>query len=220
MQQGFPSRAPFSEVYNMYKKFMPPDLARLDPRLFCKALFKALGLDDNDFAFGMTRVFFRPGKFAEFDQMMRADPENLRVLIQKVKKWLLCSRWRKAQWCALEVIKLKNKIIYRREALVCIQKNLRMHLAMKQHRPRYLGLKAIKLLGSRVDKIDELGRNLKGGKSAMEQSLDVLKQNIDRAVGTIKACEKIKKSEIDKMHNELISQIELEIVSVKRKVEE
>ena len=220
MQQGFPSRAPFSELYNMYKQYLPADLARLDPRLFCKALFKALGLDDNQFQFGLTKVFFRPGKFAEFDQMMKSDPENLRILIQKVKKWLLCSRWRKAQWCALEVIKLKNKIIYRREALVCIQKNLRMHLAMKQHRPRYLGLKAIKLLGSRVDKIDELGRNLKGGKSAMEQSLDVLKQNIDRAVGTIKACEKIKKSEIDKMHNELVTQIEREIVNVKRRVEE
>merc|ERR1719192_516364 len=220
MQQGFPSRAPFSEVYNMYKKFMPPDLARLDPRLFCKALFKALGLDDNQFQFGLTKVFFRPGKFAEFDQMMKADPENLRILIQKVKKWLLCSRWRKAQWCALEVIKLKNKIIYRKEALVCIQKNLRMHLAMKQHRPRYLGLKAIKLLSSRVDKIEELGINLKGGKSAMEQSLDVLKQNIDKTLGTIKTCEKIKKSEIDKMHNSIVSQIEREIVSVKRKVEE
>merc|ERR1719186_253750 len=40
MQQGFPSRAPFSDIYNMYKKFLPPDLARLDPRLFCKALLR------------------------------------------------------------------------------------------------------------------------------------------------------------------------------------
>ena len=31
-------------------------LCRLDPRLFCKALFKALGLDDNDFKFGLTKV--------------------------------------------------------------------------------------------------------------------------------------------------------------------
>ena len=54
----------------------------------------------------------------------------------------------------------------------------------------------------------------------MEQSLDVLKQNIDKTLGTIKACEKIKKSEIDKMHNNIVSQIEREIVSVKRKVEE
>merc|ERR1712096_557472 len=113
MQGGYPSRTSFQEVYEMYKKLMPDRLKRLDPRLFCKALFKALGLNETDFQFGMTKVFFRPGKFAEFDQMMRADPENLRILIGKVKKWLLCSRWRKAQWCALEVIKLKNKIIYR-----------------------------------------------------------------------------------------------------------
>ena len=220
MQQGFPSRAPFSELYNMYKEYLPKDLARLDPRLFCKALFKALGLDDKEFQFGLTKVFFRPGKFAEFDQMMKSDPENLRILIGKVKKWLLCSRWRKAQWCALEVIKLKNKIIYRREALVCIQKNLRMHLAMKQHRPRYLGLKTIKMLSRQVDKIQELGRNLKQGKSAMEQSLDVLRQNLDKAVATIKACEKIKKTDIDKLYNSLVDQINMEFSNVKKKIEE
>lgn len=36
MQGGFPSRAPFHELYNMYQKYMPPKLTRLDPRLFCK----------------------------------------------------------------------------------------------------------------------------------------------------------------------------------------
>ena len=129
MQQGYPSRTMFSELYTMYKTFLPPDLARLDPRLFCKALFKALGLDDNDFKFGMTKVFFRPGKFAEFDQLLKSDPENLRKLIEKVKRWILCSQWKKAQWCALSVIKLKNKIIYRREALITIQKHARGYIA-------------------------------------------------------------------------------------------
>ena len=68
-------------------------------------MFKALCLKDTDFKFGLTKVFFRPGKFAEFDQIMRSDPENLAVLIAKVKKWLIMSRWKKAQWCALSVIK-------------------------------------------------------------------------------------------------------------------
>lgn len=36
MQGGFPSRAPFHELYNMYQQYMPPKLTRLDPRLFCK----------------------------------------------------------------------------------------------------------------------------------------------------------------------------------------
>ena len=44
MQQGYPSRTLFSELYNMYKKYLPPELARLDPRLFCKALFKVSDL--------------------------------------------------------------------------------------------------------------------------------------------------------------------------------
>ena len=36
MQGGFPSRASFHELYNMYKKYLPEKLARLDPRLLCK----------------------------------------------------------------------------------------------------------------------------------------------------------------------------------------
>lgn len=52
-------------------------------------------------------MFFRPGKFAEFDQVMRSDPENLRLLVGRVRKWLLQSRWRKAQWGALSVVKRK-----------------------------------------------------------------------------------------------------------------
>ena len=166
--QGFPSRAPFSELYNMYKAFMPSDLLRLDPRFFCKALFKALHLNDKDFQFGMTKVFFRPGKFAEFDQLMKSDPENLRRLLVKVKKWIIRSRWRKAQWCALEVIKLKNKIIYRREALLTLQKNMRMALAQKQHRPRYLGLARIKTLRGQVEQIGNMGGNLKRGREEFE----------------------------------------------------
>jgi hypothetical protein len=68
----------------MYKAVLPPELARLDPRTFAKALFKALGMNEDDFQFGVSRVFFRPGKFAEFDTIMRADPENLVALVGKV----------------------------------------------------------------------------------------------------------------------------------------
>ena len=48
-----------------YKSFLPPKLAKLDPRTFCNALFRAVGMDDDDFKFGMTKVFFRPGKVRE-----------------------------------------------------------------------------------------------------------------------------------------------------------
>ncbi|PIO63936.1 myosin head, partial [Teladorsagia circumcincta] len=83
MQKGFPSRTSFADLYNMYQRQLPPDLARLDPRLFCKCLFHALGLNNIDFKFGQTKVFFRPGKFAEFDQLLRQDPEQMRELINQ-----------------------------------------------------------------------------------------------------------------------------------------
>jgi len=38
MQQGFPSRAPFQQLYDMYKQRLPPKLARLDPRIFSKVI--------------------------------------------------------------------------------------------------------------------------------------------------------------------------------------
>jgi len=219
MQQGFPSRAPFSDIYNMYKKFLPPDLARLDPRLFCKALFKALGLDDNDFKFGMTKVFFRPGKFAEFDTLMRSDPENLKVLISRVKKWLLKSQWKKAQWCALSVIKLKNKILYRRQALITIQKTVRMHLAKKKHRPRYQALVKIRNLSGQVKQIGSMAKNLKSDKDSVEKAVRKIQDNIDQVCITIKRNENITKREIEKYYKTLVDQINKELSNVKSKIE-
>ncbi|CAB1334948.1 unnamed protein product [Coregonus sp. 'balchen'] len=100
MQGGFPSRAPFHELYNMYKQYMPDKLTRLDPRLFCKALFKALGLNENDYKFGLTR-------FAEFDQIMKSDPDHLAELVKKVNQWLVVSRWKKVQ-CIDGMVKVRN----------------------------------------------------------------------------------------------------------------
>ncbi|OQR72193.1 myosin heavy chain 95F-like [Tropilaelaps mercedesae] len=146
MQMGFPSRVPFKELYEKYKGFLPKELASLDPRLFCKTLFKALGLRDADFKFGLTKIFFRPGKFAEFDEIMKSDPASLADLISKVRKWLVISRFKKAQWCALSIIKLRKKIEYRRQNLVVIQKTVRGYLARKQYGGRIQGLKKLKVV--------------------------------------------------------------------------
>ncbi|XP_033635781.1 unconventional myosin-VI-like [Asterias rubens] len=160
MQGGFPSRTQFSDLYDMYKKYMPSELVRLDPRLFCKALFHALGLNDQDYKFGITKVFFRPGKFAEFDRMMKGDPDTLRELIKKVRRWLICTRWKKAQWGTLMVIKLKNKILYRRHALVMIQSTVRMFLAVRKHRPRYKGLAQVKLLQDELRQMMQIAKGV------------------------------------------------------------
>ncbi len=221
MQQGFPSRTSFAELYQMYKKFLPPELARLDPRLFCKALFKALGLDDNDFKFGLTKVFFRPGKFAEFDQMLKSDPENLKKLIEKVKKWILCSQWKKAQWCALSVIKLKNKILYRRAALVTIQKYTRGYLARKKYAPRYKGIKRLRTLIDQIEQIGEMGKKLKSkDKDAVAKSVQSLKAKLNEEIVKIKTSPKIRDKDINKTYEALLALINKEVGSVKKKIQD
>jgi myosin-6 len=61
----------------------------------------------------MTKVFFRPGKFAEFDEIMKSDPESLAQLVAKVQRWLVLSRWKKVQYGAWSVIKREYQIKYR-----------------------------------------------------------------------------------------------------------
>merc|ERR1719481_1248177 len=105
-------------------------------------------------------------------------------------------------------------------ALIIIQKNLRMFLAMKQHRPRYQGLNSITKLRGQVRQIGDMGGTLKSGKAEFEKMLDGLNDEIDKSVLTIKTCEKIKKSEIDKLYKSLVDQINKELVGVKRKIEQ
>lgn len=219
MQQGYPSRTAFAELYTMYKKFLPPELARLDPRLFCKALFKALGLDDNDFKFGMTKVFFRPGKFAEFDQMLKSDPENLRVLVSRVKRWLLCSHWRKAQWCALSVIKLRNKILYRRSCLITAQKTVRMFLARKKHAPRYKGVARLRTLQSQIEEIGRMSGSLKKDKDSIRKNAGKIHDELAVCIAKIKSRPDIGSQEIDSMYKTLVDFINKELASVKSKIE-
>ncbi|XP_037552862.1 unconventional myosin-VI, partial [Nematolebias whitei] len=219
MQGGFPSRAPFHELYNMYKAYMPDKLTRLNPRLFCKALFKALGLNDNDFKFGLTRVFFRPGKFAEFDQIMKSDPEHLAELLKKVNKWLLCSCWKKVQWCCLSVIKLRNKMSYRAVACIKIQKTVRMWLCKKKHKPRIDGMVKVQKLKKHMERFNEVVNVLKEGKQEMVKQVQELATAIDALLAKIRATVMTWK-EIDTEYQGLVKRSEQLLSSIKKKKQE
>lgn len=51
-----------------------------------QALFKALGLNENDYKFGLTRVFFRPGKVRFYENVLHAPPPHLALAIVPLKK--------------------------------------------------------------------------------------------------------------------------------------
>lgn len=219
MQGGFPSRAPFHELYNMYKQYMPTKLTRLDPRLFCKALFKALGLNENDYKFGLTRVFFRPGKFAEFDQIMKSDPEHLAELVKRVNKWLVCSRWKKVQWCTLSGIKLGKKLQYRASACIKIQKTVRMWLCKRRHRPRIDGLVKVKNLRKRMEKFNEAVNGLKEGKQEMSKQVEELATSTDALMAKIKSTI-MNRKDIEQEYEGLVKCSEQLLFSMQKKKQE
>nr|CAI5863966.1 unnamed protein product [Callosobruchus analis] len=105
MEYGYPSRTSFADLHSMYKEYLPKELKQLNPKTFCEAMLHSLKLQEKDFKFGITKVFFRPGKFAEFDRIMKSDPENLKSVVAAIKKWLIKSRWIKSQFCVLTIIK-------------------------------------------------------------------------------------------------------------------
>lgn len=61
---------------------------------------------------GSHRVPLTCVQFAEFDQIMKSDPDHLAELVKKVNTWLIHSRWKKVQWCALSVIKRKQLLFW------------------------------------------------------------------------------------------------------------
>merc|ERR1719295_2354450 len=124
-----------------------------------------------------------------------------------------------AQWCALSVIKLKNKIAYRKQALVTIQKTVKMYLAQKKHKPRYQTLVKIRYLHGQVQQIGSMAKSLRADKDGVEKSVKKIQENINQVCQTIKGNEDIKKSEIEKMHKGLVDQINKELASVKGKLE-
>lgn len=190
MQKGFPSRSSFNDLYQSYKRYLPQELARLDSHMFCRALFKALGLSDKDFRFGSSKVFFRPGKFAEFDQIVRSDGDHVAELVKRVSKWLICSRWRKAQYCCLSVIKLNRKILYRRALIVRLQKNWRAAIVGNKLKFRLVAIKSARKIGASVAEFEQIvGEQLKKlpEKNLLDQQAHLLRQEIDAFVAKLTA---------------------------------
>merc|ERR1711937_22416 len=149
-------------------------MARLGPRLFCKALFQALGVNSTDFTYGVSKVFFKPGKFAAFDQMMQSDPETLKALIKKVEKWLIRARWRQAIHCVWMVIKCKKKLEWRREKLTTIQAYWRGALVRRRLKKLLEANRKVGALKSRSSELIELAEKIPKGKAKDAMKKEVL----------------------------------------------
>ncbi|XP_065371248.1 myosin heavy chain 95F isoform X1 [Calliphora vicina] len=220
MEHGYPSRVPFADLYNMYKSLLPPELAKLPARTFCEAMLQSLNLSSRDFKFGITKVFFRPGKFIEFDRIMKSDTENLLAIVAKVKKWLIRSRWVKSTLGALCVIKLRNRIKYRNKCVLIMQSTVRGYLARKHHRPRYQGIAKINKIRFNAQKTVEIAGGLKRGREEILNEVSDINRQIDEAIRKIKANEKITTREIDGLYTNVMANMNKITVDLNTKLKE
>uniref|UniRef100_A0A673L340 Unconventional myosin-VI n=1 Tax=Sinocyclocheilus rhinocerous TaxID=307959 RepID=A0A673L340_9TELE len=210
----------FKKTHHKYTAFISRKLPfKTNPDIAYGALFKALGLNENDYKFGLTRVFFRPGKFAEFDQIMKSDPEHLAELVKQVNKWLVCSRWKKVQWCTLSVIKLRNKMSFRASACIKIQKAVRMWLCRRRHKPRIDGMVKVKNLRKRMEKFNEAVNGLKEGKQEMSKQVEELAASTDALMAKIKSTVMSRK-EIEQEYEGLVKRSEQLLSSMQKKKQE
>jgi myosin-6 len=216
MQGGYPSRTQFKDLYDMYEASLPPALKSLDPRTFAKALFKALGMSEEDFQFGVSKVFFRPGKFAEFDTIMKADPENLAILVGKVLLWLVKCRWKKITWACVSCIKFAAKIRARGQAAIIMQNVIKMYLAKELYRPRYLGIKELLTITDAINAMKEVVNTLPKNKEKYMKSVDDTLAKLDGAVNKLKTTEGLGREDVKKMQADIQKDIDKNLAAVQK----
>lgn len=81
---------------------------------------------------------------------------------------------------------MKNKILYRRKALIDIQKTVRGYLTRKQHGPRITGIRRVRALEAKVKQLDSIAGQLKKDKDSSVKEINSLRNEIEGAISRIK----------------------------------
>ena len=88
--------------------------------------------------------------------------------------------------CFFFFLPVKNKIVYRRECLILLQKTIRGHLVRRRHRPRYQGIAKINALQHNLKDMESVTSQLKKEKDSAQRNIDNLRNSIKNACATIK----------------------------------
>lgn len=185
MEHGFPSRAPFADIMKLYKLVLPPKLQILEPSTFCEAMLHTLKLNSDDFKIGSTKIFFRPGKFAEFDQALKSEPENLRAIADDVEKWLELS-----------------------QHVIGIQRLIRGFLCRKKFRARQRGINQFKLFKEKLYQLYDTAAQLKGVKDMFLKQCKDIEQLINVYEKNVRVDCRIPAETIDKMHDDIVEKMD------------
>lgn len=81
---------------------------------------------------------------------------------------------------------MKNKILYRRQALILLQKNIRGHLVKKKYAPRIKTIKKIRALDVNLKNLEGIAKQLKKDRDISTNGINQLKSELAAAIDKIK----------------------------------
>ncbi|KAH9260093.1 hypothetical protein BASA81_001865 [Batrachochytrium salamandrivorans] len=152
LRNGFPTRIEYSVLVDTYVVVLPANALKSfhaslvngskDNKSFVRALFYMFDVDQEAYKLGLTRVFFKGGKLAELDKIMKAaqggaiTPE----LIKRFTYYYARVKWRRAavlSLCQNRLLLLFQRAQQRMRTAITIQSLSRMQV----HRQYFVQLK-------------------------------------------------------------------------------
>lgn len=133
---------------------------------------------------------------------------------------------------------MKNKIVYRRKALVVIQKNVRGYLVKKKYGMRIKTVKNLRLMDGKLKQLDAIAQQLKSDKTTSINGINQLKLELNAAIDKIKVninalharqliCENdLQKNEnidnktVESMYSNLVLKIDQQMDILQKKVQD
>ncbi|OQR94895.1 myosin-like protein [Achlya hypogyna] len=140
LKVGLPTRVSYEEICRIYKPVLPPNVTPMfacyNERTFTEAVLWAFRVDADAYRLGRTRVFFKTGKIALLDALLKVDMKKMGPwIVARLKKWLARRRWRyatakiMAQRAFLWLLEHMRK---RKAAIIKLQAVARMFAVRKQ----------------------------------------------------------------------------------------
>ncbi|TMW59461.1 hypothetical protein Poli38472_004530 [Pythium oligandrum] len=140
LKVGLPTRVSYEEICRIYKPVLPPSITPLfapyNDRTFTEAVLWSFRVDPDAYRLGRTKVFFKTGKIALLDALLKVDMKKMGPwIVSRLRKWLARRRWRYATAKIIAqraFLWLLERIKKRRAAILKLQAVMRMHQARKK----------------------------------------------------------------------------------------
>ncbi|GLE06357.1 hypothetical protein PINS_up015604 [Pythium insidiosum] len=140
LKVGLPTRVSYEEICRIYKPVLPPTVtpmfAQYNDRTFTEAVLWSFRVDPDAYRLGRTKVFFKTGKIALLDALLKVDMKKMGPwIVSRLRKWLARRRWRyatakvMAQKAFLWLYEYTKK---RQAAVVKLQSVMRMYQVRKK----------------------------------------------------------------------------------------